>query len=89
MYLTWQGFKAIFLPKELIQRSNFTYILIKSTLNRLQGITQKRTHLCLKSTGYHAEKYIQLWSSVSNPSFQQKSSNLYKDVTFICDLESY
>ena len=38
----------------------FTYMLITSNLNRLQGIMQKRTHLCLKTTGYHAKKYIQL-----------------------------
>ena len=37
----------------------------------LKSITQKRTHLCLKATGYHAKKYIQLWRSVSNISFQQ------------------
>ena len=37
--------KAIYLPKEFMQLSNFTYMLIKSNLNRLQGMTQKRTHL--------------------------------------------
>ena len=40
-----------------------THMLIKSNLNRLQGITHithKRTHLCIKRTRYHAKKYIRL-----------------------------
>ena len=37
-----------------------TYSLIKSNLNCLQGITQKRTHLYLKKTRYDTQKYIQL-----------------------------
>ena len=55
-----QRFMAIYLLKELIQRSNFTYTLTKSNLNLLQGITQERAHLCFKATWYHAKKYIQL-----------------------------
>ena len=53
------GNVSISLPKEITQHSNFTYMLVKSNLNLLQGITQKKTHICLKATGYHGKKYIQ------------------------------
>ena len=39
----WQQSKAISLPKELMQGSNFVYMLTKSNLNHLQGITQEGT----------------------------------------------
>ena len=36
------GNVSISLPKEITQHSNFTYMLVKSNLNLLQGITQKK-----------------------------------------------
>ena len=54
---TFQGY---LFAEETYAALEFDIFVIKSNLNLLQDITQRRTHLCLKADRYHAKKYIQL-----------------------------
>ena len=49
---TFQGY---LFAEETYTALEFDIFISKSNLNLLQDITQKRTHLCLKATGYHAK----------------------------------